>query len=383
MSVAPKDNMRADLDAMAEHLRGGAEVGSVPEDAPEPERGLLEEAPVLAKEEPEPPADETPAQKAERARAKDGTFVKEPKKAPEVVKKPALVPKPGAAAEAKPAAAVPGGTGAAALKAPSSWRPEVREKWAALPPEAQAEIVRRERQVDAALQENKALKERVGGYDSIVQPFLPMLRATGAEPRAAMGQMLQAQHTLVYGGPAQKAGLLANIIKGYGVPIEALATALDGASAPQGQAAAQQPAQFRDPRFDQFLSTLKARKTEMDQQTRAAAAMQWETFTAENEFAEDLREEIADLMEVGNRGQRQRTLAQAYDLALHSRADLRKVVEQRQAAAAATAQAAATQARKAAGGSLKSVPGGGSVDGEADSDGTVGGDLRKMLRASK
>jgi len=187
-----------------------------------------------------------------------------------------------------------------------------------------------------------------------------------------VGQMLQAQQTLVHGSPVAKAQMLAGIIHGYGVPIEALAAALDGkGSAPAGQAA---PPTYRDPRLDQLFASLQERRTAMESQAAEEAQTAWQEFTAKHEFAEDLRETIADLLEVGNRGARKRTLEEAYDLALRASPEHAKVISQREAAKAATASAAAMQAKKAAASSLKGVPG-----GDAGGASAKGGTLRQDL----
>lgn len=372
--TASGDNLRADLATQLEQMKSTPEPVA---DVPEPAGGLTEDPDILT----EAPSGETEAQKAERARDEAGRFAKEAKKAPKTDAKPTPVveAKPKLTAVPKPSE-MPSVTdlakSAQTSKPPASWRPAVREKWATLPPEVQAEVARREREVAQALQQAAPVREKAAQWDQALAPHMPMIQALGGNVHQVVGQTLQAQQVLMYGSEGQKAGMLAQIIKGYGVGVEALAAALDGTAAPaQGvQTATPRPQEFRDPRVDGLLEQAQARQ-------KALADRTWASFAAEHEFAEDLREQtIAFAETLAQRhpdAELSTILARAYDLALHDEPEYRKVVEQRKAAESATAQAAATQAKKAAAVSLKAVPGGvaGPDDG-APTSGRVGDDLR-------
>lgn len=366
--TASGDNLRADLASQLEQMR--ADPAPEPTSA-EPDAPLTEDKPILT----EGAAEETAQQKADRARDDAGRFAKEAKKAKEAPRAPVVETKPKLAAVPKPedaAATVKPTT--PAVKAPASWRPEVREKWGAIPPEAQAEIARREREVTTALQQTAPMRERAAQWDQTLAPHQEMIRALGGNPIQVVAPMLEAQKVLMYGSEAQKAGFLATIIKGYRVGVEALAAALDGTAAPAQATPVAQPAQFRDPRVDNLLEQAKTRQ-------KALADRSWASFAAEHEYADELRRRVIALAEVVAQdapdAELKDVLAQAYDMALHAHPEYRKVVEQRKAAETATAQAAATQAKKAAASSLRAVPGGiGGPDDGAPTTGRVGDDLR-------
>lgn len=367
-AVVPESggSLREDL----EHVL--AEANATPDEAQEaPSRGLTEDAPILP--------DETPEQKAERARDESGRFAKEPKPkpaakdvkpAPVVELKPKLeaVPKPAEPVKAEPSKPV-----TPTIKPPASWRPEVREKWAALPPEVQQEVARREREVAVTLQQAAPLKQELEAWQRTLAPHAGMLQAFGGDPRRTIGEVLQAQAVLHYGSPKQKAGLLARLITGYNVSIDDLAGELNGTSpVPQQQS----PQQFRDPRFDQFLAQAQQFRAQRDAAAKQEAVATWTAFAEKHEYAEELKPLIGSYLGDGHAPD----LETAYDMALHAHPEYRKVVLQRAAAETATAQHAATQEKKSAAVSLKSVPGGTPELDGAGSDGSVGGDLRAMYR---
>lgn len=365
MSVGQTDSLRADLEhVLAESNRepdasaapdggGGVSVG-----------GLTEDAPILTPE---------PETKGDRARDESGKFVKqEAKAAPKPAeKKPATVvelkPKLGEATKPAPTEAPPKPV-TPTHKAPASWRPEMREKWASLPPEVQAEVARREREVATALQQAAPLRQEAEGWRQVLQPHAGMLQAFGADPRQTVGQLLQAQAVLHYGSPQQKAGLIARLVTGYNVTVDDLAAALNGAS---DESARPPQQQFRDPRFDQFMATLRQQKVAREAQLDQDAKSTWETFAAEHEHAEALRQHIGAYLGAGLAD----SLETAYDMALHAHPEFRKVVSQQEAAKLATEQDSATAAKKAAALSLRNDPGG-TGGGEDRKPGTVGDDLR-------
>lgn len=361
MSVGQTDSLRADLEHVLAESNRESDASAAPDGGDTaPVGGLTDDKPILT---PEPEA------KGDRARDESGKFVKqdakpaERKPAPAVELKPKLgeAPKP-ALTEAPPKPVTP------AVKAPASWKPDMREKWASLPPEVQAEVVRREREVATALQQAAPARQEAEAWQKTLQPHAGMLQAFGADPRQTVGQLLQAQAVLHYGSPQQKAGLIARLVTGYNVTVDDLAAALNGASHETAKPPQQQ---FRDPRFDQFMTTLQqqkaAREAQLDQDLKA----QWDSFASENEHAEALKPLIGAILGSGKAD----SLESAYDMALHAHPEFRKVVSRREAARLATEQESATAAKKAAALSLRNDPGG-TGGGEDRKPGTVGDDLR-------
>ena len=88
--------------------------------------------------------------------------------------------------------------------APTSWKAELKDKWATLPPDVQAEIARREKEVHQGF--TKLDEERNFGKqmrDSI-SPFMATIQSTGVQPHVAVSELLKTDHLLRYGTPQQK-----------------------------------------------------------------------------------------------------------------------------------------------------------------------------------
>lgn len=338
--------------------------------APDPAEPVEAAAEVVE----EPAEEKPPAPKtaAERARdEKTGKFVEKPKE-PRGAKaaivqlkakasaKPAATesaPEEGAPAKAvvppvpgdkAPAAAAPASGADPGLRAPQSWKPAAREKFAALPPEVKQEVLRREKETAAALQETAEPRRFVESFRQVAQPYAQLINeVAGGDPIRAFHGLLTTVHNLRTGGPDQKAAILAKMIRGYGVDPELLEKAYLGT--PGDAAPAQQPQQFRDPRFDQFLEQQK-------QAVVARKAKEWEDFVTANEFALDVKDDMHDLIAGAARRGVALSYKDAYDRAVRINPDTAAVLKQREEAEQAKAKQASTQRARAAGATPKSSP---------------------------
>lgn len=243
-----------------------------------------------------------------------------------------------------------------ATKPPQSWKPAEREAWAKAPPEVQAAVLRREKEVTASLSqavENKTFRDT---FKETIAPFAQLMATNRMDPVAVTRDALQfvsAMHTAPAGHKAQ---LLANMVKTFDIPVEALAAALDGQ--PQAQGQGQQPQQF-DP--SQIAAQVRQQVLQELQQSRAQrqtqkAAQDAATFAEAHEFFDDVREDMADLMEIADRRGVALSMEDAYNRACKMHPEVSRVFQQREAAKAATASTAATQRARDAASSVKSQP---------------------------
>lgn len=266
------------------------------------------------------------------------------------------------------------------VKAPQSWRPEVREQWANLPPAVQAEVARREKEVGTALQESAAARKGWDSFREVVGPYEALIRAEGGEPLKAVGSLLQTAAALRTAPPAMKAKLVANIIQQYGVPVDVLDAALSGQTP---AAPAQGAAQALDPEalLQQFEQRVFQRIQGQQQQALTAKAQQEaEAFISggEAEFIDEesggvrIRDLMANFLDAAGRSGVRLSLKDAYDRACSLHPEVSKVLEQRKAAQTATASQAATQRAKAAASSVRSQPAAPPAAAESD-------DLRSLL----
>lgn len=311
-----------------------AETTAEPEAGAEP---AAEEAEPVEAETTEEPAESSG--RDERGRFKKG--------AAEPAAKPAAVaaPKPGEAA--KPVTAAPV-VAAPALRPPTSWKPVAREHWTKLPPQVQQEIVRVDREVARTMNESASLRKQQEAFNRTVAPYAHVLQAEGLEPLQAVDTVFKMVNRLRVGTPQEKAQIVAHLTKSYGVDVEQLANALDGHAA---AAAPQQ--QFRDPRVDQLLSTIETGKREREQALREEGRQAWEDFVGSHEFAEDVKADMAYVME--SRGDISEE--DAYNLAIKLfHPEIQGVLDQRDEAKRAATPNGATQRKRAASVSVRSAP---------------------------
>lgn len=250
--------------------------------------------------------------------------------------------------QSKPAVTAP------TTKAPQSWKPAVREEWAKIPASAQEEIIRREKEITSTLSQSAASRKLAEDFTAIVRPYEHLIRSSGVEPLKAVQNLMNTAAGLQVGTPQQKASIVAEIIKNYGVDIPTLDQMLSGSYKPGPESNIERMIAQRMAPVDQLLSRLQSHEQQTTQQLQTESASTIEQFEASGkaEFLEDVREDMADLLEVAARRGRSMTLEQAYEMACNQHPDIAKIVEQRRAAEKATAANSAAHRARLASASL-------------------------------
>jgi hypothetical protein len=153
-----------------------------------------------------------------------------------------------------------------------------------------------------------------------------------------VGSLLQTAATLQGGSSVQKAQTIAGLIKDFGVDIQALDGILAGQAPTQTSPQAQidelvnQRLQQHLAPVQQFMGTLQQQLAQRQQMTQQEVNQELSDFS-QVEFFNDLRLDMADIMEMkGKRGESV-TLKQAYDLALEMNPQIKQIVQARKAAA--------------------------------------------------
>jgi len=360
----PTDTRSEVLSAAFDKMSAPAEA---PPAAPSPTpaaAGVTTPPPLGTSEAPKPALGAT-----EKPRDESGRFAPKDK----AIEKPAEVPSPkGPAGEAKAGAEAPPPPSAPAeaatpppatppARAPQSWKPAAREAFAKAPPEVQQEVIRREREIQAALQTTAADRKYAEEIRQTIQPYEAMLRSQGATPAQAVGTLLRSGYTLQHGTPQQKAQLAAQIITGYGVDIEQLAAALDGKATAPAQVDPRSIAQQVEAQIMQRLGSQAATQAAQRNQERL------DKFAEAHEFFEDVRVKMADILAArGDTNPTDAALDDAYDLACRVHPDIGNVVKQREAAKAAETSQEATKRAQEAASSIKSTPAGAKAPPPAD-----------------
>lgn len=209
-------------------------------------------------------------------------------------------------------------------RAPQSWKPEAREKWASLPDEAKREIVRREREIATTLQQSAEERKFAHDMHSLFQPYDADMRALGVTPKAVVQDLLNVSHVLRRGGASEKADMVARVIEQHGVDLVVLNDRL----------MKKQPDQTHDvnPAISQRLAQLEAaeqaRQQEMQDRHHATINSEIDAFAADpkNEFFHD----VAPLMVSMLQNDPAQSLADAYEKAVWAHPETRKVLTGRQ-----------------------------------------------------
>lgn len=323
------ETLRETLEAAYEEVGAESPAGAAPEETGRP-----------AQDAPEPVRDTAPTEKSTgateptadssggRKRGPDGKFLKktdEPQPVTATPEPATATPEP--TPESTPAEARP------TIRAPESWKPVAREYWAKLPLDVQQEVSRREREITTTLQQTAEERKLASNFRESVRPFEAMIRAENRDPVTAASELFATAAMLRMGTPVQKAQLVANMVKNFGIPIEMLDSALVGEQIPDEDSKLQRLLDQRLQPVTEFISEFKSLKQQRQEKASGDVMTEIKAFSEnpENEFFEDVREDMADLMELASKRGRPITLKDAYDRAIAVHPEISKVLSQRRA----------------------------------------------------
>lgn len=231
----------------------------------------------------------------------------------------------------------------ATKEAPQGWSSPARGEFAKLPPLIQQEVLRREDDFSKKITQQDDDRKLGQGMKETLNPYMHIITAEGGTPITAVKELLNSAYILRRGTPQQKAQLILNTAKQFGVD-------LGVTQQPQGNelhAANQQIAQLKQ-RLDQWENTEK-------QKGEATVQSQIKTFASDPKHPhfEQVQGHMAALLQGGVA----KDLEDAYEQAVWARPELRSTLlaeqdEQRKASDTAKAQAA-----RKAGSSVAGSPG--------------------------
>jgi len=239
-------------------------------------------------------------------------------------------------------AAKPAGTPAEPAKAlsigdmqtpPSTWRKEAAETWASLPETAKMEVLKREQDMMAGIEQYKGDAAVGKTLQNVVSPYREIMQANNVNPVEHIGALLDTHHKLITGSPAQRAALFTQIAASYGINIGA-----------QRGTADDEPGSYVDPKTAELQAEIAEIKWAQQQQFNQAAqrersalmqtvTAQVEEFAAkpENMHFDAVANDIGDLLKSGVA----KNLKEAYDKAVWANPTTRALETQRLQAEAA------------------------------------------------
>ena len=319
---------------------------------------------------------ETQEQKDQRVRDEAGRFAKgkEPKTGTLTLKDPNAEAQPNAAKEGTPL--VVNSPTVAAIKAPDGWKESAKAKFAALDPEVQTEILRRERESHQKITSQDEDRTFGKQIKEIARPYEAIMRAEGADVATSFKALMNMAYVIRTGTPEQKKQILLTTARQYnvdlGIPLQ------QGPVDPQIAALQREVSELR-----------QARQAEIQQrQTQESTVIQsaLDDFLAEPgiEHFEQLKPAMAALLQSGAA----QTYREAYDKAAWADPDIRSTLlasQQREAEDKRVAEAKAkADAAKRAAVSVTGGPGGvrpSTANGAGDRP--LRDELRANLRAAQ
>lgn len=219
----------------------------------------------------------------------------------------------------------------AADKPPLGWSPANREHWGKLDPSVKQQISKREREVEEVLRTSAESRKLADTFNSTINPYKAMMAAEGAgDPMQAVTGLLNTAAMLKMGTPEQKAQRISQLIQHYGVDIETLDTVLSG-QIPQNapEDAVQRAINERLAPMEQMFSTFKERQQSSMQENQSKVDNEISSFGAKAEFFNDVRLDMADVLDMAAKRGINMTLQQAYDKACNLHPEISGVIAQR------------------------------------------------------
>lgn len=222
-------------------------------------------------------------------------------------------------------------------KPPASWKPDVREHWAQLPESVRSEIQRRETEVQRTLQESAEARKSYDMVMKTIAPYEAFIRAENSNPIQAIDNLMSTAARLRTGTAPELAQMVAGLVKQFGIGrfgngfIEQLDSALAGQAPVQDpqQAAIEQVLNQRLAPVQQMLTQFQQAQLAQQQQATQRAQSEVADFLSKAEFGEDVREDMADLLEAAQRRGQNLSLADAYKKACLMNDSVRSVIAQR------------------------------------------------------
>ena len=258
-------------------------------------------------------------------------------------------------------------------RAPQSWKPEERESWGSSPPAARSAIARHDALVQQTMRDSSEDRRFAAEIKRAVAPFEHFIKAEGSTSVAAIDNLMSTAARLRTSTAPELAQLVSGLITQFGVGrfgagfIGQLDESLSGVAPrqenPEVTAMRDQMNREMQP-FRQAQAQQEQQNQYMAQQNSQLANQEIHAFAANSEFINDVRGEMADILEMGVRRGQAITLEQAYNSACRDHPEIGKIMHQREQAKFGQNQNSNAQRARLAASSVGGAPSmGGSLAG--------------------
>ena len=272
-------------------------------------------------------------------------------------------PEPEPTKEQEPIGDAEGSTTPPGINAPIGFTPQAREQWASVPDVVKEQIQKREQEIEVAVRGVAESRRTHKAITDLSNSYASVMAAEGAEnPMQAIEGMFKTVAELRVGSPQQAAGKMAQLIQHYGVDIQMLDQALSGQEVQSTEVSQMQ--QMLDQRLaplQQMYQQQQQGQQVQQQQAQQQVNDELKTFSDSAEFINDVRYDMADLIDMASKQGRKMTFQDAYDKCCAMNPNISKVLADRATAQQLTSSGEAVARKRNANSSLSANSGGAST----------------------
>jgi hypothetical protein len=214
------------------------------------------------------------------------------------------------------------------LKAPVDWSPKEREDWSRIPRHLQDKIASREQAMQNTMEKASGDRRVASEFGKLATSYGPILKGIAGEtPMAAVENLFSMAANLRMGTVQEKAQTIANLIGQFDIDINAL----DGALV--GQEVQRSPEQTMQDMIDKQLAPIMGQYQQHQQnqntQVRENARTEVQQFSQQAEFLEDVRVDMADMIDMASARGQKMPMNEAYAKACAMHPGIQQVLQQR------------------------------------------------------
>lgn len=217
------------------------------------------------------------------------------------------------------------------VKAPIDWSPKEREDWSKIPRHLQDKIKQRENDTANLMNETAQARQTHGQFQQLASTYGAALSGVaGNTPMEAVENLFSTVANLRMGSPIQKAQIISDLVSDYGVDIHALDAALTGTMPAQdSNAHLESMIEQRMAPMNQFLQSQQQSAASQQQQVVQAAQEEVGQFSQNAEFFQDVRNDMADLVEMASSRGVHMSMDDAYNKACSLNPQIQGVLAER------------------------------------------------------
>jgi hypothetical protein len=186
-----------------------------------------------------------------------------------------------------------------------------------------------------AMQGTAQARRVAGEFTGVANRYGSVMAAEGVNnPVQMFDSVMQTVSELRMGTGQQKANRMAELIQNYGIDIQALDDALTGQISGEPQAQGGNPdleamLNERMAPVNDMMQQLAGMQQQKQQASQDAAVQEVNTFAQSAEFLNDVRHDVADLIDMATRQGREMSLEEAYNKACSMNPQISQVLDQR------------------------------------------------------